>query len=94
VKLGNIEARRDWGFAGDYVRAIWMMLQTETPDDYIVATGELHSIKDFLHVAFRHVGLDWEKWVEIDPSLIRPVEVGRLVGNSFRAREILAGSRK
>jgi GDPmannose 4,6-dehydratase len=89
LKLGNIEARRDWGFAGDYVRAIWMMLQTETPDDYIVATGELHSIKDFLHVAFRHVGLEWEKWVEIDPSLIRPVEVGRLVGNSSRAREIL-----
>jgi GDPmannose 4,6-dehydratase len=66
-----------------------MMLQTETPDDYIVATGELHSIKDFLHMAFRHVGLDWEKWVEIDPSLIRPVEVGRLVGDSSRARDIL-----
>jgi len=65
------------------------MLQTETPDDYIVATGEPHSIKDFLHVAFRHVGLDWEKWVETDPSLMRPVEVGRLVGNSSRAREIL-----
>ena len=89
LTLGNLEACRDWGFAGDYVRAIWMMLQTETPDDYIVATGEPHSIKDFLHVAFRHVGLDWEKWVETDPSLMRPVEVGRLVGNSSRARETL-----
>jgi len=89
LKLGNIEARRDWGFAGDYVKAIWMMLQTDTPDDYIVATGETHSIKDFLQAAFRHAGLDWEKWVEVDPTLIRPVEVGRLVGDFTKAREKL-----
>lgn len=89
LKLGNIDARRDWGFAGDYVKAIWMMLQTDTPDDYIVATGESHSIKDFLQAAFRHAGLEWEKWVEMDPTLIRPVEVGRLVGDSTKAREKL-----
>jgi GDPmannose 4,6-dehydratase len=89
LKLGNIEARRDWGFAGDYVKAIWRMLQTDTPDDYIVATGESHSIKDFLQAAFGHVGLDWEKWVEVDPTLIRPVEVGRLVGDYAKAREKL-----
>ncbi len=89
LRLGNIEARRDWGFAGDYVKAIWMMLQTDTPDDYIIATGESHSIKDFLQAAFKHVGLDWEKWVEVDPTLIRPVEVGRLVGDSAKAREKL-----
>jgi len=89
LRLGNIEASRDWGFAGDYARAIWLMLQTDVPDDYVVATGQLHSIKDFLRAAFSHVGLDWEKWVEIDPSLIRPVEVGRLVGNPSKARERL-----
>lgn len=89
LKLGNIEARRDWGFAGDYVKAIWMMLQTDTPDDYIVATGESHSVRDFLQAAFRHAGLDWEKWVESDPTLLRPVEVGRLVGDSAKAKEKL-----
>jgi len=89
LKLGNIEACRDWGFAGDYVKAIWMMLQTDTPDDYIVATGESHSIKDFLQAAFKHVGLDWEKWVEVDPTLIRAVDVGRLVGDYTKAREKL-----
>ena len=89
LKLGNIEARRDWGFAGDYVKAIWRMLQTDTPDDYIVATGESHSIRDFLQAAFRHAGLDWETWVEVDPTLIRPVEVGRLVGDSAKAKEKL-----
>ncbi|RJO72598.1 MAG: GDP-mannose 4,6-dehydratase [Myxococcales bacterium] len=89
LKLGNIEARRDWGFAGDYVRAIWMMLQTDTPEDYIVATGESHSIKDFLQAAFKHVGLDWEKWVEVDPTLVRIVDVERLVGDYTKAREKL-----
>ena len=89
LKLGNIEARRDWGFAGDYVRAIWMMLQTDTPEDYIVATGESHSIKDFLQAAFEHVGLDWEKWVEVDPTLVRTVDVERLVGDYTKAREKL-----
>ena len=89
LKLGNIEARRDWGFAGDYVKAIWRMLQMDTPDDYIVATGESHSIKDFLQAAFEHVGLDWEKWVEVDPTLVRTVDVERLVGDYTKAREKL-----
>lgn len=89
LKLGNIEARRDWGFAGDYVKAIWRMLQADTPDDYIVATGESHSIKDFLQAAFGHVGLDWETWVEVDPTLIRAVDVGRLVGDYAKASEKL-----
>jgi GDPmannose 4,6-dehydratase len=89
LMLGNLEASRDWGFAGDYVKAIWMMLQTKTPDDYIVSTGESHTIKDFLRLAFGHVGLDWGSWVELDPALVRPMEVGRLVGNSSKARERL-----
>jgi GDPmannose 4,6-dehydratase len=89
LKLGNLEACRDWGFAGDYVKAIWMMLQQETPEDYVVATGETHSLKDFLRAAFGHAGLDWGKWVEIDPTLIRPVEVGRLVGDFGKAKEKL-----
>ena len=89
LKLGNIDACRDWGFAGDFVRGIWMMLQAAEPDDYIVATGELHSIRDFLDAAFRHVGRDWNEWVEVDPSLIRPVDVGVLVGDPSKAREKL-----
>lgn len=89
LRLGNIDARRDWGFAGDFVKGIWKMLQTGVPDDYILATGVTHSIRDFLGIAFRHVGLDWEKWVEIDPGLVRPVEVGLLVGDSTKAREKL-----
>ncbi len=89
LKLGNIEARRDWGFAGDFVRAIWLMLQADAADDYIVATGKAHSIREFLELAFRHVGLDWEKWVEVDPGLIRPVDVGVLVGNPTKAEKKL-----
>lgn len=89
LKLGNIDARRDWGFAGDYVKGIWLMLQAEVPDDYIVATGKLHSVRDFLDVAFRHVGLDWRDWVEVDPPLVRPLDVGVLVGDSSKARDRL-----
>ena len=89
LRLGNIDARRDWGFAVDYVKGIWLMLQSESPDDYILATGVTHSIRDFLDVAFRHVGLDWKEWVEIDTALIRQVEVGLLVGDSSKARERL-----
>ena len=89
LKLGNIDARRDWGFAGDYVRGIWLMLQAETPDDYIVATGKDHSIRDFLELAFRHVGLDWREWVEVDPSLMRTVDVGVLVGDASKAMKRL-----
>ncbi len=89
VRLGNIEVYRDWGFAGDYVKAIWMMLQQETPEDYVVATGEAHCLKDFLNISFGHVGLNWEEWIEIDPALIRQVEVGKLVGNAGKAIEKL-----
>jgi len=89
LRLGNIDARRDWGFAGDFVKGIWLMLQSDTPDDYILATGVTHSIRDFLDLAFRHVGLDWKEWVEIDASLIRPVDVGLLVGDPSKARKSL-----
>ena len=89
LRLGNIEARRDWGYAGDFVKAIWLMLQSEAADDFIVATGESHSIRDFLELAFRHVGLDWKDWVEVDPALVRPIDVGILVGNPSKARERL-----
>ena len=89
VKLGNLEACRDWGFAGDYVRAMWMMLQQDQPSDYVVATGVSHSVKDLVEIAFEHVGLDWQSYVKTDPSLLRPAEVDRLVGDASRAREIL-----
>jgi GDPmannose 4,6-dehydratase len=89
LKLGSIDARRDWGYAGDFVRGIWLMLQQPTAADYVLATGETHSIRDYLHEAFSHVGLRWEDWVETDPSLVRPVDVGQLVGNPSRARERL-----
>lgn len=86
LRLGNLDAKRDWGFAGDFVRGIWLMLQTGAPDDYIIATGKLHSIRDFLSAAFGHLSLPWEEWVEVDPSLLRAIDVGRLVGNPARAR--------
>jgi GDPmannose 4,6-dehydratase len=89
LRLGNIDAQRDWGFAGDFVKGIWSMLQADTPDDYILATGITHSIRDFLELAFHHVGLDWKEWVEIDTALIRPVDVGLLVGDSTKARKNL-----
>jgi GDPmannose 4,6-dehydratase len=89
IRLGNIDARRDWGYAGDYVNGIWLMLQSESPDDYILATGVTHSIRDFLDIAFRHVGVDWKDWVEIDTALIRTVDVGHLAGDSSKAREKL-----
>lgn len=89
LKLGNLEAKRDWGFAGDFVRGIWRMLQQDVPDDYVLSTGELHSIRDFLDAAFSHVGLRWEEWVETDRTLLRPVEVGLLVGNPSKARNAL-----
>ena len=83
--LGNLDARRDWGFAGDYVEAMWSMLQQDTPDDYVVATGVSHSVRDFLDVAFAHAGLDWNQHVEIDPKYFRPTEVDVLVGNAAKA---------
>ena len=87
--LGNLEARRDWGYAGDYVSAMWMMLQAPQPDDYVVATGEAHSVREFLDVAAEYCGLDWTKCVEADPRYFRPTEVDFLLGNAAKARERL-----
>jgi GDPmannose 4,6-dehydratase len=89
IHLGNLEARRDWGFAGDYVDAMWRMLQQEHPDDYVVATGVSHSVKDLVAVAFGCVDLDWEKYVLVDQQFIRPAEVDVLVGDSSKARQKL-----
>ncbi len=87
--LGNLEARRDWGFAGDYVEAMWMMLQHSTPDDFVVATGEAFSVREFVEAAFGHAGLDWNKYVEVDPRYFRPTEVDYLMGDSSKARREL-----
>ena len=84
--LGNLDAKRDWGFAGDYVRAMWMMLQQAQADDYVVATGRTHSVRDFLQIAFSHVGLNYEDYVVIDPEFIRPAEVELLLGNPAKAQ--------
>jgi len=86
VQLGNLESRRDWGFAGDYVRAMWLMLQRDTPRDYVVATGEQHSVRELCELAFSHVGLDWHDHVRQDPTLIRPAEVDSLIGDATQAR--------
>jgi GDPmannose 4,6-dehydratase len=87
--LGNLDANRDWGFAGDYVEAMWLMLQMEKPDDYVVATGEAHSVKEFVELAFDHAGLDWRKHIEIDKRYLRPTEVDYLLGDPARARNLL-----
>lgn len=92
--LGNLEAKRDWGYAKEYVEAMWLMLQQPTGDDYVVATGETHSVREFLDVAFRHVGLNWEKFVEIDPRYFRPAEVDLLIGDASKAREKLGWAPK
>jgi len=89
LRLGNLEARRDWGFAPDYVHAMWLMLQHDHPDDYVVATGETHSVREFCQVAFDYVGLDWEKHVVVDPKFHRPAEVDLLVGDPSKAGRIL-----
>jgi GDPmannose 4,6-dehydratase len=87
--MGNLDARRDWGYARDYVEAMWLMMQAEEPDDYVVATGETHSVREFLEEAFGHLGLDWEKYVEIDPRYFRPAEVDLLLGDPTKARTVL-----
>lgn len=87
--LGNLDAKRDWGFAGDYVRAMWLMLQQDAPDDYVIATGQCHSVREFVEHAFNHVGLDWQEFVEIDPAFYRPAEVNLLRGDASKAREVL-----
>ncbi|MEZ6068710.1 MAG: GDP-mannose 4,6-dehydratase [Pirellulales bacterium] len=89
LRLGNLDAQRDWGYAGDYVRAMWLMLQQEKPDDYVVATGRKHSVREFVDLAFAHVGLRPDDHVEIDPELIRPAEVNTLCGDASKARELL-----
>ena len=89
LRLGNLEARRDWGYAGDYVKAMWLMLQQEEPDDYVIATGETHSVRELCEVAFGAVGLDYNEYVVIDPQFFRPAEVDLLVGNPAKARQKL-----
>jgi GDPmannose 4,6-dehydratase len=87
--LGNLDAERDWGYAGDYVNAMWRMLQEDDPDDYVIATGEPHSVRGFSELAFAHVGLDPERYVKTDPEFLRPAEVDHLVGDASKARKQL-----
>jgi len=86
LKLGNLDAQRDWGFAGDYVRAMWLMLQQDAPDDYVIATGVKHSVREFCEVAFGHVGLTWQDHVEVDQALLRPADVNTLCGDARKAK--------
>ena len=89
LSLGNLDAQRDWGFAGDYVKAMWLMLQQDTPDDYVVATGETHAVRELVQIAFEHVGLEWERHVSIDPRFLRPAEVDLLIGDPSKAKQQL-----
>jgi len=89
LALGNLDAKRDWGFAGDYVRAMWSMLQQPQADDYVIATGISHSVKELVEVAFGHAGLDWQQYVRIDPAMLRPAEVDHLIGDATKARRVL-----
>ncbi len=94
IYLGNLDAKRDWGFAGDYVEAMWLMLQQSNPDDYVIATGETHSVREFLEEAFNYVNLDWQKYVEIDSRYFRPAEVDLLIGDASKAKQKLNWSPK
>ncbi len=89
LSLGNLDAHRDWGFAGDYVRAMWTMLQQDRADDYVIATGESHSVRELVEAAFAHAGLDWQKYVRTDPKFLRPAEVEHLIGDASKARAAL-----
>jgi len=89
LRLGNLDAKRDWGHAADYVEAMWLMLQQEEPDDYVIATGETHSVQEFVELAFDAVGLDWEKYVVVDPKFVRPAEVELLQGDASKAIRVL-----
>jgi GDPmannose 4,6-dehydratase len=89
LRLGNLEAKRDWGFAKDYVKAMWLMLQQPKPDDFVIATGETHSVQELVETAFGYAGLDWKKHVVQDPSLVRPAEVDLLVGDPSKAKRQL-----
>jgi GDPmannose 4,6-dehydratase len=94
LRIGNMEARRDWGFAGDYVQAMWLMLQQDEPDDYVVATGETHSVQELVELAFAYAGLDWRRHVVLDPSFRRPAEVDVLLGDASKARAKLGWAPK
>lgn len=89
LRMGNLDAKRDWGFAGDYVKAMWLMLQQAEPDDYVIATGESHSVREFLELAFGHVGLNWKDYVVVDPKFLRPAEVDFLMGDPTKAKSKL-----
>ena len=89
LALGNLDAQRDWGFSGDYVRAMWLMLQQSQPDDYVIATGKSHSVRELVEVAFDRVNLDWQRYVRLDPKFLRPAEVDRLIGDASKARSAL-----
>src|SRR4029077_18353733 len=89
LTLGNLDARRDWGYAAEYVEAMWLMVQQDQPGDYVVATGETHSVREFIEIAFDRAGLDWRKYVEIDPKFFRPAEVDLLVGDMSKAQQTL-----
>ena len=89
LRVGDLSATRDWGYAGDYVEAMWLMLQQDEPDDYVIATGETHTVREFCQLAFDHVGLDWEKYVVVDEKFFRPAEVDLLVGDASKARKVL-----
>ena len=92
--LGNLDAKRDWGFAGDYVDAMWRMLQTTEPDDFVIATGEAHTVREFCELAFSHVDLDWEQYVKVDPRYFRPAEVDYLLGDPSKAERVLGWKRQ
>jgi GDPmannose 4,6-dehydratase len=94
LRLGNLDARRDWGFAGDYVQAMWMMLQQPQPADFVIATGEAHSVRELCEIAFARAGLDWQKYVVIDKTHVRPAEVDHLIGDASKARRVLGWSQK
>ncbi|MBI1912014.1 MAG: GDP-mannose 4,6-dehydratase [Deltaproteobacteria bacterium] len=94
LRLGNLDAKRDWGFAGDYVEAMWLMLQQSAPDDYVIATGETHTVREFVEIAFESAGLDWKKYVVIDPKFLRPAEVELLVGDPAKAKAKLGWTPK
>lgn len=89
LRLGNLDAKRDWGFAGDYVKAMWLMLQQDKPEDYVIATGETHTVEELVKIAFEHVGLNWRDYVTIDPKFVRPAEVDLLLGDASKAKKEL-----
>jgi GDPmannose 4,6-dehydratase len=89
LPIGNLDAQRDWGYAGDYVRAMWLMLQQDQADDYVIATGVCHSVRELVEIAFARAGLDWQKYVKVDPALLRPAEVDHLLGDASKARRVL-----